>query len=257
MIPKVIHYCWFGNGEKSDLELKCINSWKKYCPDYKIIEWNESNIDLSGNLFSKQAYDAKKWGFVPDYWRLWIIYNHGGIYLDTDVEIIKSFDSLLKLDAFAGFEDNSHVALGLGFGAKKGNPVIKDIMQPYETIKFILDDGSMNLTPSPLYNTLVLEDKYKLAPCNGSIQKLDGITIFPKEYFCPMNHDTGKIKKTKKTYSIHHFEGTWCDKTGSLRRNYYRNMLNNILHFPHRILLKIIGDKKYKLLKSKKQNEKR
>ena len=118
MIPKKIHYCWIGGNPLPELAIKCIESWKKYCPDYEIIEWNEKNYDFRKNQFMREAYDEKKWGFVPDYARLDIIYEHGGIYLDTDVEIIKPLDSLLKEQGFAGMEQPGIVALGLGFGAE-------------------------------------------------------------------------------------------------------------------------------------------
>ena len=128
MIPKKIHYCWIGGNPLPELAIKCIESWKKYCPDYEIIEWNEKNYDFRKNQFMREAYDEKKWGFVPDYARLDIIYEHGGIYLDTDVEIIKPLDSLLKEQGFAGMEQPGIVALGLGFGAEPKLPLIKELM---------------------------------------------------------------------------------------------------------------------------------
>ena len=128
MIPKIIHYCWFGNGPIPEKDKKCINSWKKYCSDYKIIQWNEKNYDITKNKYMNQAYQQKKWGFVPDYARLDIIYTYGGIYLDTDVEIIKSFDSLLSNRGFAGFERPDYVNLGLGFGAEAENIIIKKML---------------------------------------------------------------------------------------------------------------------------------
>lgn len=249
MIPKKIHYCWFGNGPKSKLAEKCIASWKKHCPDYEIIEWNESNIDISTNKFAKQAYDAKKWGFVPDYWRLWIIYNHGGIYLDTDVELVKSLDNLLIYPGFAGYEDANHVALGLGFGAEKGNPVIAEMMRQYDAMLFINDDGSYNLTPSPLLNTDVFRNRYNLGKDDGTVKCYPDFAVLPAEYLCPMNHDTGKINRTSNTVSIHHFEGTWVPgKRRSLRQSYYRHKLNSLIHFPNRVLLNLLGKNTYQSL---------
>ncbi len=131
MIPKVIHYCWFGGGEKSRLMKKCIKSWKKYCPDYEIIEWNEDNFDVNGIEFTKGAYNAKKWAFVTDYARLDIIYKHGGIYLDTDVELLKPLDELLKYKGFFGFEEMGMVNTGVGFGAEKGNLLVKQMRDDY------------------------------------------------------------------------------------------------------------------------------
>ena len=139
-IPKVIHYCWIGGKTKPESVIKCIESWKQYCPDYEIKEWNENNLNIESNVYSKQAYEEKAWGFVTDYFRLWIIYNYGGIYLDTDVQIIRSFDSLLKGPAFAGFEKGSEneegafVNLGEGFGAVAGNEIIGAHMKLYDNL---------------------------------------------------------------------------------------------------------------------------
>lgn len=208
MIPKKIHYCWIGGNPLPDSAKKCIKSWKKYCPDYEIIEWNESNYDFSSVPYMKEAYDAKKWGFAPDYARLDIIYKHGGIYLDTDVEIVRSFDPLLDLSGFAGFQDDRFVALGLGFGAEAGNPVIKELLDSYRDKRFIGPDGEADLTPSPKLNTQTLVDKCGLV-MNGSFQGLPGMTVFPPEYFCPKAFEDGIIRKTKNTYSIHHFDASW------------------------------------------------
>ena len=130
MIPKIIHYCWFGRNPKPELAVKCIKSWKKRCPDYEIIEWNEDNFDISScPLYVRQAYEAKKWAFVSDYVRLKVVYDEGGVYLDTDVELKKGLDALLAYDAYFGFEDGTHVNTGLGFGAVKGAPILKEMMQ--------------------------------------------------------------------------------------------------------------------------------
>ena len=135
-IPKFIHYCWLGRNPKPESVLKCIDSWKKYCPDYKIKEWNEDNLDISNNLYSRQAYKAKVWAFATDYFRLWIIYNYGGIYLDTDVQIIKPLDPLLNNKSYMGFESSEYVNSGLGFGAEAGSKAIYEQMKIYESLQF-------------------------------------------------------------------------------------------------------------------------
>ncbi len=211
MIPKKIHYCWVGGNPLPESAKKCIKSWRKYCPDYEIIEWNEQNYDFTKVPYMKEAYDAKKWGFVPDYARLDIIYAYGGIYLDTDVEIVKSFDPLLTLNGFAGFQDNGQAALGLGFGAEAGNPVIKALMEDYTERSFLSSDGTPDLTPSPELNTNLLTHSFGLVP-NGKKQVISGITVFPTEYFCPKSFEDGKIRRTKKTYSIHHFDASWYNE---------------------------------------------
>ena len=137
-IPRKIHYCWFGKGELPDLAVYCINSWKKYCLDYEIVRWDESNSDLSSCNFVIEAYRQKKWAFVSDYIRLKVIAEHGGIYLDIDVELLKSLDGLLELDSFMGFEESRpyYVNSGLGFGAGKNNENIKKLMDSYEQVSF-------------------------------------------------------------------------------------------------------------------------
>ncbi len=223
MIPKKIHYCWFGGNPLPDSAKRCIDSWKKFCPDYEIVEWNESNYDVNKNNYMQQAYACKKWAFVPDYARLDIIYHHGGIYLDTDVELVKSMDSLLNLEGFMGFEDGEHVALGLGFGAVAGNPLIKEMLDMYEQISFFHDDDTINLTPSPIFSTQVLL-KHGLVQ-NNERQQIEGLEIFPTEYFCPLSFKTGKKSLSPLSYSIHWFDASWMDsdKQYQIRLNWKLN----------------------------------
>ena len=218
-IPKKIHYFWFGRNPIPALEQTCIDSWKKVCPEYEIILWNEDNYDISKNRYMKQAYEGKKWGFVPDYARLDIIYQYGGIYLDTDVEVLKTFDSLLKLEGFAGFESKNLVALGLGFGAQKGNFMIKTLRDFYDKLEFKQQDGSYDLTASPFIQTKVLK-KYGLKTDN-QIQVLKDLTILPAECFSPDNNQIPHI--TENTFSIHHFSGSW---TSGKNKRLLENMRN-------------------------------
>ena len=155
-IPKVIHYCWFGKGEMPKLALKCIKSWKKYCPDYEIICWNEDNFDITQNRYMQEAYEAKKWAFVSDFARLKVIYDHGGIYMDTDVEILKPIDDLLETKGYMGFDEKGLMSTGLGFGAEKGNKIVGEFLKSYEDIPFVLPDGTYDLTPCPDRNTATL-----------------------------------------------------------------------------------------------------
>lgn len=212
MIPKIIHYCWFGHNPKPELMQRCIASWKKYCPDYEIIEWNEDNFDIFKNNYAQEAYEEKKWAFLTDYARLWIVYHHGGIYLDTDVEAIKSFDDLLANPAFFGFEDEKSVATGLGFGAEKGNPVVEAMLRDYDDIHFRLPDGRMDMLPCPVRNTKAISCLLPV-PCDGkSIIKTAHATFYPAEYFCPLSADGVTMKKTKHTHSIHWFSATWLSE---------------------------------------------
>lgn len=227
MIPKTIHYCWFGGNTMPELAKKCIASWKKYCPDYEIIEWNETNYDVNKCVYMKEAYQAQKWGFVPDYARFDIIYHHGGIYLDTDVELLQSIDDFLKNAAFMGFEDEDHVNPGLIIGGEKGNKAFESIMYWYETNHFINESGEMNLTASPVIVSSILE---KMGLCKEqSMQLLNGIlTIYPKDYFCPMDYYTGDMKITQNTVSIHHYYASWLTPNQKrwiqLRRGLYKKL---------------------------------
>ncbi len=204
-IPKVIHYCWFGKKTIPDKYKVWMKSWKQYCPNYEIIEWNEDNYDVMKNQYMAQAYNEKKWGFVPDYARLDIIYQHGGIYLDTDVQLVKNLDELLYQEAFCGFQDEYNIALGLGFGSVRGNIVIKQLLKRYNDLLF--DSGNMISSPVFQTNSLI---ELGLIP-NGKYQKLRNITVYPKVCFSPMNHYNREIKMNSKTFSIHHFDGSWVN----------------------------------------------
>ena len=213
-IPKIIHYCWVGGNPKPQSVLYCIESWKRNCPDYEIREWNETNYDFTKNNYMRQAYEAKKWGFVPDYARLDIIYEHGGIYLDTDVEMVRSFDSLLENECFFGFENTGDgeffVNCGHGFGAVPHHEVIRQARDLYEHLSFTNADGSLNLLASPHYTTQVLRQFGLIQKnCNQSLQ---GIQIYSSDVLCPKTFRTGKLHKTPQTVSIHHFSASWVDE---------------------------------------------
>lgn len=206
-IPRIIHYCWFGEKPLPEHVQRCIRSWRKYCPDYEIWRWDESNYDYKRILYTDQAYQNRKWAFVSDVARLEIVYKYGGFYLDTDVELIKSLDDLCFESAYMGFEKGRLVNTGLGFGAEKNNPVILGNLKMYDNLNFVNQDGSLNLKPCPVITTdylktlgLILEDKMQILP---------NIKIFPSDYFCPMLLVNGGADITDNTVSIHHFSGTW------------------------------------------------
>lgn len=255
-IPKEIHYCWLGGNPKPESVLKCIESWKKYCPDYEIREWNETNLEISSNEYTSQAYEAKAWGFVPDYLRLWIVYNFGGIYLDTDVQVLKSFDDLLDCSAFIGFErgtnDKSgyYVNCGQGFGAEAGNIFLKRHMELYNDISFKLADGTYNRLASPHYTTAILE-KEGLDRKRNVTQRLENVIVFSDDYFCPKSFSTGLIKKSKNTHSIHQFDGSWFSEDEQLLRKQWEKdaRIDYIKHIPHRFLRKCVGNEVYAALK--------
>lgn len=213
-IPKIIHYCWVGGNPKPQSVLYCIESWKRCCPDYEIREWNETNYDFTKNEYMRQAYEAKKWGFVPDYARLDIVYEHGGIYLDTDVEMVRSFDHLLEHACFFGFEETGDgkyfVNCGHGFGAAPRHEVVKNARDLYDHLRFTNADGSLNLLASPYYTTQSLR-QIGLIQENRD-QELSGVQIFASDVLCPKNFRTGKLHKTARTVSIHHFTASWVDE---------------------------------------------
>lgn len=208
MIPKVIHYCWFGGNPLPELAVKCIESWKKYCPDYEIIEWNESNYDISSApLYVRQAYEAKKWAFVSDYVRLDLIYKYGGIYLDTDVELISSLDPFLDNDCFMGLETDIYINTGLGFGAVSRHKAIKELMELYDDMLFVNKDGTLNLTTCPIITTDYYVGKGFIR--ENKKQEIENTVIYPSEYFCPKDYITHECLITRKTVSIHHFDASW------------------------------------------------
>jgi len=210
-IPKVIHYCWFGKGKMPALAEKCIESWKKYCPDYKIVCWSEENFDITVNRYAKEAYEAGKWAFVSDYVRLKVLYDEGGIYLDTDVELIKPLDKLIEENGYMGFDDNGVVSTGLGFACEKGNELVGSLLADYDDISFVLPDGSYDMTPCPDRNTKVL---VRLGmDLDNKDQVFMGIRMLPEDYLCPMKYYTGRKIITENTYSIHHFCASWTSKT--------------------------------------------
>lgn len=222
-IPKIIHYCWFGGAELPEDVQKCIESWKMYCPDYKIIRWDETNFDYNKYRYTKEAYEHKKWAFVSDVARLDIVYHYGGIYLDTDVELVKSLDALLDEPAFMGFERGRKVATGLGFGAEKGNSVIKANLEAYENMLVLLEDGKLNMPSCPRVTTACLEELGLFR--EDRYQKLENVVVYPSEYFCPMLLEDGSAETTENTVSIHHYFATWTTearrKKEALRRKVY------------------------------------
>lgn len=213
-IPKKIHYCWFGGNPIPAKYREYMASWKKFCPDYEIIEWNESNYDVTKNKYMYQAYKAKKWAFVSDYARLDIVYEHGGVYFDTDVELVANIDDLLYQTGFMGFHRDGRVATGLGIGAVKGNTLIKELRDCYDNIDFVKADGTLNLTPCPNIQTPYLISKGLIK--NAEYQIVDDIAIYPEKV---LNGKPGANRKptyAPYTKANHHFEGSWVTE---LRRN--------------------------------------
>lgn len=226
MIPKIIHYCWFGRGALSELAQKCIASWKKYLPDYEIKEWNEDNFDVNIIPYTAEAYKAKKYAFVSDYARFWILYQYGGIYFDTDVEVIRPIDDIIYKGNFMGFEtdpkpqlkaDASEASVnpGLGMGVAPGLGIIKKMLDFYEGKHFVHEAVMKNqITVVHIATQVLRENGLKFV---SGIQEVADCFIYPSEYFCPINVTTGRIHVEKNTRTIHHFAGTWVDQKFSMK----------------------------------------
>lgn len=196
MIPKKIHYCWFGGNPKSEIIEKCIASWKKHCPDWEIKEWNESNYDVNAHPYTKEAYEAKKWAFVSDVARLEIIYREGGLYMDTDVELLAPLDFVKDCDALFAFETNLNIATGLGFAAVQGHPSVQEMLSCYANKHFIVN-GKPDLSPCPAKNTDALRNQYLQFKRDGTAQFFDGVRILSgDEYY---------------TLAYHHGTKSWVD----------------------------------------------
>ena len=244
-IPKVIHYCWFGGNPLPKSAEKCIATWRKYCPDYEIRQWNESNFDIHCNAYCAEMADRKKWAFLSDYARLKIVYENGGIYLDTDVELVKSLDPLLDRGSYMGFENADRVATGLGFAAEQGHPFLRENMAYYEELR---DFEAVKACP---HITTELLEKHGLVCERSKQQFIAGLTIYPEEYLCPKNERTGLTHRTKNTYSIHHFDASWFEeswKQGQKKR-WQKERLRYIMQTPNRALRKLLGIERYQNLK--------
>lgn len=217
MIPKIIHYCWFGGKSLPSSAIKCIASWKKFFPDYEIKEWNESNFDVNMMAFTREAYASKKYAFVSDVARFYVLYHEGGLYFDTDVEVVAPMDDIIERGAFMGIEVPADegktlpmVAPGLGLGAEPRLPFYEAVLKHYEESHFADENGNMIPGTVVSHNTELLK-QMGLQPTN-EMQQVAGIWIYPQDFFNPFNDATGVLKKTKNTRSIHWYSKTWIEK---------------------------------------------
>lgn len=215
MIPKRIHYCWFGRKPLPQSALRCIDSWRKYLPEYEIKEWNEENFNVNIIPYTQQAHEVKKYAFVSDYARFWILYHYGGIYFDTDVEVIRPMDEIINRGPFMGIEQSASlegkpmVAPGLGLGVEVGHPFYKKMLDKYSNFVFLNKDGSLNTQTIVEYTTRELYSYGMKA--SDDFQEVGGIWIYPSDYFCPMDSTTGITTLTDRSVSIHHYDASWMD----------------------------------------------
>ena len=229
MIPKIIHYCWFGGKPKPQKVLECIETWKKYLPDYKIMEWNESNFDYNKLRYTREAYKVKKFAFVSDVARLYALYNHGGIYLDTDILVVKSFDDLLDDVSFIGYEADMLPGTGV-IAAEKKSEWIKGFLNLYEHTSFISLKGRLDLTP----NTVRLKKSRFLQGCKYDNKEAvldNGVHVYPFDYLCAKDFLENKILKTQRTYCIHDYQSSWMGHKQFSVKDRFCNILNKFRAF--------------------------
>lgn len=232
-IPKIIHYCWFGGNPLPELVQNCIKSWEKFCPDYEIKEWNENNFDVHCCQFVEEAYKEKKWAFVADYARLYVLYRYGGIYLDTDVEVLQPIDRFLENTAFAGFETKDSPAAAI-IGCIQGHPLFKDFLMYYEDRAFILPDGRYDMTPNTVIFTNLLKERG--LRLNGEKQTVSDCVFYPEIVFHPNNLRRIFYRYSSKSYTVHHILGSW-----GVTPTYKRKFSKRVLMYCVRITRDLIG----------------
>lgn len=247
MIPKIIHYCWFGGKPLPKIAEKCIASWKKYLPEYEIRRWDESNFEVNMIPYTKEAYAAGKYAFVSDYARFWILYHYGGVYFDTDVEVIRPVDDILERGDFLGVESDRNgeitVNPGLGFAASKGSEAIWELLNLYRTFHFLNADGTHCLK-----NIVEITTEYLSArglENTGEIQQCCGFTIYPKDYFCPIDYDTRELKITENTRTIHHYAESWVPRSTRFKNALSRLFGKRFMSCLVRIKRTVSGNAKY------------
>ena len=238
MIPKIIHFCWFGHNPYPDKVKRCIQSWKKVLPEYKIVCWNEDNFDVNICQFTREAYKKEKYAFVSDYARLYVLNKYGGIYLDVDVEVIKSFDNVLDNRLIIALEENGDIT-GAFLASEKNQSFFQELLQIYDRMSFIKKDGSLNMTVNNIWMQKQLK-RYGYIKSNRRQHLSDGIEVFPDDYFHAKSLVSGKLRITSKTYCIHHHTTLWVS-----------NKTRMIKFIRLNIIVPIIGEKKYQKLVSR------
>lgn len=247
MIPKIIHYCWFGGKDMPDLAKKCIETWNTNCKNYKIMKWDETTFDVESVAYVKEAYENKKFAFVTDYVRLWAIYNYGGVYMDTDVEVCKPIDNFLNEHAFSGFESYTDIPTGIMAG-EKGSDIFKELLDYYNDKHFIKENGEFDLTTNVTIFTEIFEKRGLKR--NNTKQTISGFTFFPKKVFCPDDKD--RLYRKEYIYTIHHFAGSWLPYEEIKKRNSILYKIKwKLIRFVRKLLINILGESNFDKLRGR------
>ena len=255
MIPKIIHYCWFGRGEMPKLMKKCLKSWKKYCPDWEIVRWDEDSFDVNSTLWTKQAYETKKYAFVADYVRIKALAEQGGVYLDTDQELIKPLKPFLRHNCFVGFMDKTNISAGV-IGAVAEHPMMQQMLKYYDGRPFLKEDGSIDIKPNTNWMTDVLLERG--LQLDDSFQQIGDVAVYPQTYFCPTSCISPENLKSRDTVALHHWAMTW--RTEKAKKNFARvrrhktwwyRTWEKIKILPQIILRRLLGDNTIEKIKRK------
>lgn len=256
MIPKVIHYCWFGRGKKSAKFQKCLDSWNKFLPEYKLKEWNEDNFDVNSVPYVKEAYECRKWAHVTDYVRVFALYNEGGVYMDCDVEVLKPLDRFLGDVAFTGYEPVGHPLTGI-MASEKGGKWVHDLLIDYDGRHFVDEDGNPDLTQNTTYAHRVMEQAGMRLDQKEEIVT-DYVHLYPYDFFCPKVWGEKKISVTENTHTIHHYISSWLPWQGKVARWFTERHLPTVGYFvayflrrPDIVILDILDFLLVKVLKMK------
>lgn len=252
-VPKIIHYCWFGPKEIPEMEQKCIASWKKVLPDYKIMFWNEQNFDVNSVPYVREAYEKGKYAFVSDYVRMYALYNYGGVYFDTDVEVLKPLDKFLEDKAFIGFENRTMIGTGI-IGAEKHSALFEEMLNYYSNHNFVDDNGNIDTTTNvQIISKLLMEQKFE--PRNSE-QILSDIHIYERDVFCPKKMDDGTFAVTDRSVTIHRFSGSWLTEREKKRGTnlLWRNVMRPILKKIRAAIIQMFGNQTAKRIEAAIRN---
>ena len=258
MIPKKIHYCWLSGDEFPESIKKYMNTWKEFLPDYEFILWDTNRFPLEKSKWVKQAFESKKYAFAADYIRLYAVYNEGGIYMDTDIEVVKSFDPLLHLPYFLGSEGNEIIEAGI-FGAEKGAEWLKPCIDYYNDKSFIKEDGSFDTWTLPRIMNGEIEKLRTIRMLHKPNPSREDFTnnpeiiyLFERDFFCAKNQGSGVITKTENTFTVHHFAMSWLSKKRTFLPNLKRKFISIVGPGPVNKAIKFLGLKKIKIISQNK-----